>query len=67
MKAKTFDRKFESGGRILDHVDLTKARRTGTDAKRVNVTSLLGWWNPLTVSASTWGDAAVADQALAGR
>ena len=37
MKAKTLDRKFESGGRILDHVDLSKARRTGTDAKRVNV------------------------------
>ena len=37
MKAKTFDRKFESGGKILDQVDLSKARRVGTDAKRVNV------------------------------
>jgi hypothetical protein len=37
MKAKTFDRKFDSGGKILDHIDLGKARRIGTDAKRVNV------------------------------
>ena len=37
MKAKTFDRKFESGGKILDQVDLSKARRVGTDPKRVNV------------------------------
>jgi len=37
MKAKTFDRKFDSGEKILDHVDFSKARRIGTDAKRVNV------------------------------
>ena len=37
MKAKTFDRKFDSGGKILDQVDRSKARRVGTDAKRVNV------------------------------
>ena len=37
MKAKTFDRKFDSGAKILDQVDLSKARRIGTDAKRVNV------------------------------
>ena len=37
MKAKNFDRKFDSGGKILDQVDLSKARRVGTDAKRVNV------------------------------
>jgi hypothetical protein len=37
MKAKTFDRKFDSGRKILDQVDLSKARRVGTDAKRVNV------------------------------
>jgi len=37
MKAKAFDRKFDSGGKILDQVDLSKARRVGTDAKRVNV------------------------------
>jgi hypothetical protein len=37
MKAKTFDRKFDSGGKILDKVDLNKARRVSTAAKRVNV------------------------------
>ena len=37
MKAKTFDRKFDSGEKIADQLDLSKARRVGTDAKRVNV------------------------------
>jgi len=37
MKAKTFDRKFDSGGKILEQLDLGKARRVGTDARRVNV------------------------------
>ena len=37
MKAKTFDRKFDSGGKIIDQVDISKARRIGTDARRVNV------------------------------
>jgi hypothetical protein len=37
MKAKTFDRKFDSGKKMMEHLDLSKARRIGTDAKRVNV------------------------------
>jgi hypothetical protein len=37
MKAKTFDRRFDSGDKIVDQLDLSKARRVGTDAKRVNV------------------------------
>jgi hypothetical protein len=37
MKAKTFDRKFDAGGKILDQVILSKARRVGVAAKRVNV------------------------------
>jgi hypothetical protein len=37
MKAKTFDRKFDSGEKITDQLDLSKARRIGADAKRVNV------------------------------
>jgi hypothetical protein len=37
MKAKTFDRKFDSGGKIVDQLHLSKARRIGTDARRVNV------------------------------
>jgi hypothetical protein len=34
---ETFDRKFESGEKIIDQLDLKKARRIGTDARRVNV------------------------------
>jgi len=37
MKAKTFDRKFDSAENITDQLDLAKARRIGTDPKRVNV------------------------------
>ena len=37
MKAKTFDRKFDSGTKIVEQLDLKQARRIGTDAKRVNV------------------------------
>ena len=37
MKAKTFDSKFDAGEEIVGHLDLSKARRIGTDAKRVNV------------------------------
>ncbi len=37
MKARTFDRKFDAGGKVVDQLDLSKARRVGTDPKRVNV------------------------------
>ena len=37
MKAKTFDRKFDSGEKVVDQLDLSKARRIGTDARRGNV------------------------------
>jgi hypothetical protein len=37
MKAKTFDRKFDSGARVVDQLDLNQARRVGTNPKRVNV------------------------------
>ncbi|MGA9530014.1 MAG: hypothetical protein WBS24_18010 [Terriglobales bacterium] len=37
MKAKTFDRKFDSGSRVAHQLDLKGARRVGTDPKRVNV------------------------------
>ncbi len=37
MKAKTFDRKFDAGDKVVDQLDLGKARRVGTDPKRVNV------------------------------
>jgi len=42
MQAKTFDRKFDAGNKIIDQLDLTKARRIGTDPKRVNV-DFPGW------------------------
>ncbi len=37
MKAKTLDRMFDAGEDITEHLDLSKARRVGNDAKRVNV------------------------------
>jgi hypothetical protein len=37
MKAKTFDRKFDAGEKVMEHLDLSKARRAGIDSKRVNV------------------------------
>jgi hypothetical protein len=37
MKAKTFDRKFDANQKITGQLDLSKARRVGSDAKRVNV------------------------------
>ena len=42
MKAKTFDRKFDAAEKITDQLDLSKARRIGTDPKRVNV-DFPGW------------------------
>ena len=37
MKAKTIDRKFDAGEDVVNQLDLGKARRVGTDPKRVNV------------------------------
>jgi hypothetical protein len=37
MKAKIFDRRFDAGDSVVDQLDLSKARRIGTDPKRVNV------------------------------
>ena len=37
MKAKVFDRKFDNGEDITDQLDLAKAKRAGTQLKRVNV------------------------------
>ena len=37
MKAKKFDQKFDAGDNVIHQLDLTKARRIGTEAKRVNV------------------------------
>lgn len=37
MKASEFDRKFDTGKDVSDHVDWSKAKRPNTDLKRVNV------------------------------
>lgn len=37
MKAKAFDKSFDDGKNILDHLDLCKARSPGLEQKRVNV------------------------------
>jgi len=37
MKAKIFDQKFDTGEKVVEQLDLGKARRVGTDPKRVNV------------------------------
>ena len=42
MKARTFDRKFDAAEKVIDQLDLAKARRVGTDPKRVNV-DFPGW------------------------
>ena len=37
MKAKEFDRKFDRGEDVTQHLDLAKARRPGEEQRRVNV------------------------------
>ena len=37
MKAREFDKKFDNGEDISKHLDLSRAKRTNQEAKRVNV------------------------------
>ena len=37
MKTEEFDKKFDSGEDVSEHLDFTKARRPGREQKRVNV------------------------------
>ena len=37
MKAKELDKKFDDEENIMNHLDLTKARRPNQEQKRVNV------------------------------
>ncbi|MCK5134075.1 MAG: CopG family transcriptional regulator [Candidatus Sabulitectum sp.] len=37
MKAKEFDKQFDSGEDVLEYLELAKARRVGQEQKRVNV------------------------------
>jgi hypothetical protein len=55
MKAKTFDRKFDSGARVVHQLDLNRARRVGTDPKRVNVDFQPGWWILWIGKPAAWG------------
>lgn len=37
MKAKEFDRKFDEGEDLSQYLDISEARRSGQEQKRVNV------------------------------
>lgn len=37
MKAKELDKKFDGGESIVNHVDMSKAKRPNLELKRVNV------------------------------
>jgi hypothetical protein len=37
MKASEFDKKFEEGESIISELDITRARRPGEEARRINV------------------------------
>ncbi len=37
MKAKDFDKKFDSGEDVTEFLDISNAKRPGQDQKRVNV------------------------------
>lgn len=37
MKAEEFDKRFDEGGDVTQHLDLPKARRPNQEQKRVNV------------------------------
>jgi hypothetical protein len=37
MKARELDKKFDEGGDISEHLDISKARRPKQEQKRVNV------------------------------
>lgn len=37
MKAREFDKKFDAGDDITEHLDLAKARRPAQEQKRVSV------------------------------
>ena len=37
MKARDFDKQFDSGENVLEFLELAKARRVGQEQKRVNV------------------------------
>jgi hypothetical protein len=42
MKAKDFDKKFESGEDLANQFDFSKARRVNQESKRVNIDRFVG-------------------------
>jgi len=68
MKAKIFDQKFDTGEEVVEQLDLGKARRAGTDPKRVNVDFPAWMVDSLDREARRLGgNAPVAYQAVARR
>lgn len=55
MKAKRIDDLFDSGGNIIKHLDLSKAKRGGQEIKRVNVDLPIWMLNSLDKEASRLG------------
>jgi hypothetical protein len=37
MKASEFDKKFDDGENVISELDITRARRPGVEARRINV------------------------------
>lgn len=55
MKAKALDKRFDEGGDITEHLDLSKAKRPLQDLKRVNVDFPLWMVRSLDKEASRLG------------
>lgn len=55
MKAETLDKKFDEGQNILEHLDLSKAKRSNQEQKRVNVDFPLGMIHSLDKEAKRLG------------
>jgi len=55
MKANEFDKKFDEGLNIIEHLDLSKSRRPKQEQKRVNVDFPLWMINLLDKEAKRLG------------
>ena len=55
MKAKDFDEKFDSGEDITEYLDLSKARRSEQEQRRVNVDFPIWMINSLDKEAKRLG------------
>ena len=55
MKAKDLDKKFDEGESVIEHLELSKARRPEQEQKRVNVDFPLWMINSLDKEAKRLG------------